>query len=572
MKHSIALKIFGLAVGILMMMIIVAILNSKAVLTLGNKVNDISEVSIPIANHAAELNEAGLRRRIAFERLYREYSLTDSDSSVIKEAEPNFDLFTKAVIDDIALLKKDLSNLPDDNKERELYAQAREIVSSIETTFIQQNAIARKILNKQKAKEVANYKELMEINIQGQTLLQQKRSSLQKLAMELARFSVNGAIKAEQNVLWSSFIISLLAILLGLWGAWILSRKLARPLLSLLQSTKAVHDGNLSVNIIGLPQDEIGQLGDSLNKMIEELRRKEDLQNLMSTYIDPRIVEKIIIPGRQDMLAGQKQIMTVLFCDIAGFTKISENLSPTGLVKMINRYLTVMSECIQAEQGVIDKYIGDAIMAYWGPPFIKEEEQAAAACRAALRQITALKYFINELPDLLGLRKNIPEINIRIGIATGEVVVGNIGSDTARNYTVMGDIVNMASRLEAANKGYGTQILMSENTMHMAGNHIESNEIDQIILKGKTEPVRVYELLALAEELTLEENNRRSRFSIALDAYRKQDWLAANAIFIELVEKHNCKPSAAYLERIKNLNTHNLDSNWDGVWRMLSKE
>ncbi len=572
MKHSIALKIFGLAVGILIMMIIVAILNSKAVLTLGNKVNDISEVSIPIANHAAELNEAGLRRRIAFERLYREYSLTDSDSSVIKEAEPNFDLFTKAVIDDIALLKKDLSNLPDDNKERELYAQAREIVSSIETTFIQQNAIARKILNKQKAKEVANYKELMEINIQGQTLLQQKRSSLQKLAMELARFSVNGAIKAEQNVLWSSFIISLLAILLGLWGAWILSRKLARPLLSLLQSTKAVHDGNLSVNIIGLPQDEIGQLGDSLNKMIEELRRKEDLQNLMSTYIDPRIVEKIIIPGRQDMLAGQKQIMTVLFCDIAGFTKISENLSPTGLVKMINRYLTVMSECIQAEQGVIDKYIGDAIMAYWGPPFIKEEEQAAAACRAALRQITALKYFINELPDLLGLRKNIPEINIRIGIATGEVVVGNIGSDTARNYTVMGDIVNMASRLEAANKGYGTQILMSENTMHMAGNHIESNEIDQIILKGKTEPVRVYELLALAEELTLEENNRRSRFSIALDAYRKQDWLAANAIFIELVEKHNCKPSAAYLERIKNLNTHNLDSNWDGVWRMLSKE
>ena len=571
MKHSIALKIFALAVGILLMMIVVAMVNSMAVIKLGHEVNKISEVTIPIANHAAELNEAGLRRRIAFERLYREYSLTEADSSVLNEAEPNFEKFTKAVIDDIALLKNDLAALPDDIKERELFAQSREIVSSIESTFYQQNDIARRILKKKKAKEDANYKELMEINVQGQTLLQQKRSLLQKLAMDLAHFSAIRAIKAEKNVLWSSLFISLLAITLGLWGAWILSRKLARPLVSLLQSTQAVHGGNLSVNIKGLPEDEIGQLGDSLNQMIEELRRKQDLQNLISTYIDPRIVEKIIIPGRLDMLAGQKQIMTVLFSDIEGFTKISEQLSPTGLVKIINRYLTIMSECIQAEQGIIDKYIGDAIMAYWGAPFVKEEDQAAAASRAALRQIKALDQFRRELPELMGLRKNIPEINIRIGISTGEVVVGNIGSDTARSYTVMGDIVNLASRLESANKEYGTKILMSENTMLMAGRHIESNEIDQIILKGKSEPVKVYELIALEGELTPQENLHRSRFNIALEAYRKQDWLAANSIFQEMVDKYNCKPSIAYLERIEILKTHDLGIGWDGVWRMLSK-
>lgn len=571
MKHSIALKIFGLAVGILIMMIIVAIVNSIAVLKLGKEINQISIVTIPIANHAAELNEAGLRRRIAFERLYREYSFAVADTDVLKEAEPNFEKFTKLVIDGIALLKKDLATLPDDIKERELFAQAREMVSSIESTFIQQNDIARRILIKKKAKEDANYKELMEINVQGQTLMQQKRSELQQLAMRLAEFSTIKAKEGEKNVLWSSFSISILTLILGLWGAWILSRKLARPLISLLQSTRDVHGGNLSVNIKGLPEDEIGQLGDSLNKMIEELRRKEDLQNLISTYIDPRIVEKIIIPGRQDMLAGQKQIMTVLFSDIEGFTKISEQLSPTGLVKMINRYLTIMSECIQAEHGIIDKYIGDAIMAYWGPPFVKEEDQAAAACRASLRQIKALDQFRKELPDLMGLRKNIPEINIRIGLATGEVVVGNIGSDTARNYTVMGDIVNLASRLESANKEYGTRILISEDTMFMAGKHIESNEIDQIILKGKSEPIKVYELLAVEGELTPEEELRRNRFNAGLTAYRKQDWVAANLIFKEMIDKFDCKPSAAYLERIKILETHALGSGWDGVWRMQSK-
>ena len=187
MKHSIALKIFGLAVGILLMMITVSIINSIAVIKLGKEVNEISVVSLPIANHSAELNEVGLRRRIAFERLYREYSFAEADSSVLKDAEPNFEKFSKAVVDQIALLKKDLSILPDDTKEREIFAQARELVSSIESTFDQQNDIARRILKKKKAKEEENYKVLMEINVQGQTLLQEKRSSLQNLAMQLAQ-------------------------------------------------------------------------------------------------------------------------------------------------------------------------------------------------------------------------------------------------------------------------------------------------------------------------------------------------------------------------------------------------
>jgi adenylate cyclase len=571
MKHSIAIKIFSLSVGILIMMIIVAILNSIQVIHLGGEVSDIANKAIPLSSSAAQLNESGLRRRIAFERLFREYQMTSPDTSVVNEAETNFKKFTVLVNEDVKQLRSYLSNPPDNRNDQELYAKARELVSEIESTFSQQTDVAQRVLNGLKQGNFLVDKQLMEINIKAQSILQNKRSELQDLTVVIANNSVERAKIAEQKVLLSSLVVTLLALALGLWGAWFLSKRLANPIMSLLKSTQAVQSGNLSVKIEGLPEDEIGQLGDSMNLMIAELRKKHDLQAVISTYIDPRVVEKIILPGRAEVLAGQKQIMTIMFSDIAGFTSISERLSPTSLVKMVNRYFTVMTECIKAEGGIIDKFIGDAIMAYWGPPFISEDEQAAAACRAAIRQRDALIQFRKELPDLLGLRKDIPEINIRIGLATGEVVVGNIGSDTARSYTVMGDIVNLASRLESANKQYGTSIIISEVTMRMADIHIEAMELDRIIVKGKSEPVEIYELLSTTGDLSAESELRRTRFNEAVIAYRAQDWLVSGAIFKELFEKYNDKTAKTFIDRINLLTTHSLGEGWDGVWRMTTK-
>jgi adenylate cyclase len=571
MKHSIALKIFSLAVGVLIMMIVAAVLNSIQVIHLGDQVRNISTTGIPIAVHSAQINESGLRRRIAFERLYREYQMPVKDSSVIREAESNFEKFTLLVSQNIDSLRGALSRSPDNRDDQELYAQAREVATEIEGLFLQQTDIARRVLSKAKFGETSYSSDLMEINVAAQTTLQIKRGELDDIAVKIANASVYRARVAEQMVLWSSLVVTLLSLILGLWGAWFLSKRLANPIMRLVRSTEDVHDGNLSVTIEGLPEDEIGQLGDSMNRMIEELRKKQDLQAVISTYIDPRVVEKIILPGRAEVLAGQKQIMTILFCDIAGFTGISERLSPTGLVKMVNRYFTIMTECIKAEGGIIDKFIGDAIMAYWGPPFIAEGEQAAAACRAAIRQRDALDQFRNELPEIIGLRKDIPEINIRIGLATGEVVVGNIGSDTARSYTVMGDIVNLSARLESANKQFGTTIIISEATMRMADLHVEVMELDRIVVKGKSEPVEIYELLALRGTISDTVELRRQRFNEALAAYRRQDWLAARAVFSELVENYDDKTARVFLDRISLLETHALGAGWDGVWRMTTK-
>jgi len=570
-KHSIALKIFALAVGIITLTVVVAVLTNIEVIGLGRNVATVAQKTIPLAAKAADLNEAGLFRRVAFERLYREYGEPEPDVKTIGEAKTNFDKNTLRVYEMIGKIREDLRVLPDDPEERELAAQVREVVSRIESSFRSTTDLANSTLAARRAGDRPKAKELLEFTFKGQMELRELRSKLQEITYQMAQLSARSAEKRKNRVLISSTATTLLAVVLGLGAAWMISRNLAKPVLELLRTTRAVQGGNLTAHVGKLPEDEIGQLGDSFNAMVDELKRKENLQKAIGSYIDPRIVEKVILPGRPEDVAGQKRVMTILFTDLVGFTTLGENLTPGGLVNVINRYFTLMSECVRQEHGIIDKFIGDAIMAYWGPPFVAEEEQAAAACRAALKQTEALARFRKELPELMGLRKNVPDINLRIGLATGEVIVGNIGSDTARSYTVMGDVVNLASRLESANNVYGTRILVSEETCRLADRAMETREIDRLTVKGKSEPVGIYELLAETGKLAPDWVSRKGRFETALEAYRKQDWPAAEAIFRELSEKFADAPSRAFLERITMLKQHSPGPGWDGVWRMTAK-
>ena len=196
--------------------------------------------------------------------------------------------------------------------------------------------------------------------------------------------------------------------------------------------------------------------------------------------------------------------MTVLFCDLKGFTSLSEGLTPQGLVKVMNRYLSTMSEPIRTNRGIIDKYIGDGIMAYWGPPFVGEADHARLACLAALEMIERIATLRQEIPELLGVRGTpMEQCDLRIGIATGEALVGSIGSDVMMSYTLLGDVVNLASRLEGANKVYGTRNLVSGKTIAGAGDAVEVREIDRIVVEGHTHSEVIFEILGRKGELTL---------------------------------------------------------------------
>ena len=259
--------------------------------------------------------------------------------------------------------------------------------------------------------------------------------------LALLRMEAEQTTRKQHQVLLIAVVLTALATILGLVFSTLVSAGVTRPVHQLLEGTRAVEAGRLDATVAVTSQDEIGHLTAAFNRMIEQLRLKERIRETFGKYIDPRIVEGLI--DRPALAAeGQRRVMTVLFCDVKGFSGTSEGMTPQGLVKVMNRYFSTMSAPIRRHQGVIDKYIGDAIMAYWGPPFTDDAEQARLACLAALDMLTLIPQLRAELPELLGVRTLPNNFDIRIGIATGEVLVGSIGSELMMSYTVMGDTVN----------------------------------------------------------------------------------------------------------------------------------
>jgi adenylate cyclase len=194
------------------------------------------------------------------------------------------------------------------------------------------------------------------------------------------------------------------------------------------------------------------------------------------------------------------------------------------------------------------------------------------ACRASLEQFVKLDELQAQLPDLLGFRKGLPKINVRIGLCTGELIVGNIGSNISKSYTVMGDTVNVASRLESVNKQYGTHILMSEATYELVKDEFESREIDNIIVVGKSEPVRIFELLGIREKLENQVLELRDYFQQGLSAYRARNWDEAQKCFETCLEINSSDgPSKVFVDRVKVLRENPPSEGWNGVWQMTKK-
>lgn len=375
----------------------------------------------------------------------------------------------------------------------------------------------------------------------------------------------------ERAVRYGNLLLSA-ALALGLLVAVAVTISLVRPLRRLVGGTLAVQGGELDTELPVTSRDEVGQLTAAFNSMVRELRAKARIRETFGRYVDPRIVQSLI--DEPDVLAGngERREMTVFFCDMKGFTSLCEGMTPAGMVNVVNRYLAVMSAPIREHQGIIDKYIGDAIMAFWGPPFTGAGQHARLACAAALEQLVRLERFRAELPELMGIKRGLPHIDMRIGIATGEVVVGNIGSDVSMSYTVMGDAVNFASRIESANKAYGTRILIDAGTAEQARGAVAVREIDSLLVVGKREPQKVFEVLGPAGSLAADRQRVVDLYAEGLQAYRGGAWARAEAAFRACLEiAPDDGPSQALLSRVAQLAANPPPANWNGVWTMIEK-
>lgn len=297
-----------------------------------------------------------------------------------------------------------------------------------------------------------------------------------------------------------------------------------------------------------------------------EARALLKTEHAFGKYVSEDVVKRILENPDELKLGGDEKILTVLFSDIIGFTSISEKLKPEALVRQLNEYLDEMSNVILKHHGTIDKFVGDAIIAFWGAP-MPQPKHAIRACLTALEYQKRLK----ELRVNWTKKKKDP-FYVRIGIHTGKMIVGNIGSQKRFDYTVIGDAVNLGARLEGANKVFGTEILISGETYRAAEHEIEAREIDLITVKGKTRPVRVYELLDEKGQLSKAKKDLLKEFDKGLKAYQKQDWDEAIKCFEDAlkIEKKD-GPSLTYLDRCKQLRTEKLPENWDGVFVLTSK-
>jgi adenylate cyclase len=325
---------------------------------------------------------------------------------------------------------------------------------------------------------------------------------------------------------------------------------------------------NLPVN----SRDEIGQLTHSFNQMVGQLKEKERVKDTFGKYLDPRIVSRLIEAQGENANVSERRPATVFFSDIKGFSGMSESLTASAMVNLLNSYFSAVTREIRDKNGVIDKFIGDAVMAFWTGPFSVGDQYATDACLAALAQNKAIAAFRNELPQITGLRRDAPDFGVRMGLATGEVVIGTIGSDITKSYTVIGDVVNTASRLEGVNKVYGTRIIIDEATFRYARHAIEARELDLLTVAGKTEPLKIYELICARGELTAEAAELREMFAEGLAAYRVRDWQTASRRFSDcLARKPDDGPARVFQQRIEHLRSSTTPESWDGVWRLTKK-
>jgi class 3 adenylate cyclase len=575
-RPSIRRKIVSIAIGLIVLMVLTSVVSVFMAGTVGHLLDELNDKYIPAYEDLAQANIKSLERAIALRRMMiakmqnppddegyadRLKSYQEADAGVEQRAQAARKLIN-SIIDDV--------RTPSDNA-----ALARiddRIENAIEETRKQLGEESSRLLRLLEAKDFPESRHSMERVDRLRDEFTQKIDGIRADMLKQVYASSSIVIRNQRRAMMISIVVTALAAAIGLGFALVVASGITRPVRLLLQGARDVEAGHLDRSISVSTADEIGQLSAAFNRMVERLRRNEQIRATFGRYFDPKVIEGMIDDPEQTANVGQRRVMTVLFCDMKGFTAMSEGVTPQGLVKIINRYFTTMTGPIRNNKGILDKYIGDAIMAYWGPPFVVEDEQADLACLAAIDMIESVATLRKQLPELLDVRSIPMECDIRLGIATGDVLAGSIGSEYMMSFTVMGDAVNLASRLEAANKEYGTRSLLSEATVAALNSSIELREIDRLVVLGQTRPQAVYEIMGKQGALTQEQITLRERYAEGLAAYRAQRWSEARkALAAALQAAVTDGPSLTLLKRIDEFESKPPAADWDGAWQMDRK-
>ena len=376
-------------------------------------------------------------------------------------------------------------------------------------------------------------------------------------------------------------IILAAAIVAGLIMILVFARYLTNPLTRVVGTMeKIISTSDLSNRVAVEYQDETGKLAHTFNIMVDALekatsqikqyalkavvaqKKEHKIRNIFQKYVPADVIDTFF-KNPEAMLVGENRVISILFSDIRGFTSISERMQPDDLVTSLNRYFSVMVDIIMSRNGVIDKYIGDAIMAFFGAP-VKHEDDALASVLAGIEMNEALVEFNRQQREL-----GKPEFAIGVGINYGVVTVGNIGTDKKMDYTIIGDMVNLASRMEGLTKKYRQSLLISESLYAKVKDKLPCRLIDSVAVKGKTRGVKIY---TARKSLSEQENRAWSAHNMGMNQYYRQEFRKAIGFYEQVLEIFPDDHAAAMMiERCRSFMTSPPPKDWDGVEIMKEK-
>ena len=378
------------------------------------------------------------------------------------------------------------------------------------------------------------------------------------LVLLLSLLSFTGLLQLKQIKFRFQWMIELVAAVIGL-----------ALIFGVFQfSVLAFSNGSSYINILN-PSLAIvfSYVGTMVYQYLSERQQKALIKNVFSHYISPAVVNELIANPEKASLGGDKRELTAFFSDIASFTTMSESLTPEKLVELLNEYLDDMTGIILKHGGTLDKYEGDAIIAFWGAP-IPQKDHALRACQASLEmQVRILEMRVE------WKKKGRPELGVRCGVNTGWMIVGNMGGKDRFDYTIIGDSVNLASRLEGANKQYNSKIMISEFTHNHVKGKVAVRELDLIQVKGKTEPIKVYELLGMADmSMTTEQKEATELYQEGLKLYRSRKWDETIAYMTQAHQLDpTCHVAEVYAQRASLYQLNPPGDDWNGVFVMTTK-
>jgi len=574
-NQSIRRKIVGIALGLIVLMLVTSILSMVMSSQVGVLLDELTNRYIPAYGELARANIRSLERSVALRRMVMMKMQEAPDEEAYAARLKEFEEADRKIEQETSDARRHINAIIEDPRTPSNDAALARIDIRIETAVSElRRGMAEehaKLLKQIDAKQMPEARGTLE---QLDALRDQFNDRIDGIRADMLKqvyASTSTVVGRQHQAIMISAVVTILAAVIGFVFALLVSSGITRPVRLLLAGTREVEAGRFDKPITVSTQDEIGELAAAFNRMTEQLRHNERIRETFGRYIDPKVVQGLI--DRPEVAVdGQRRVMTIMFCDMSGFTSMSEGMTPRGLVKVMNHYFTVMSAPIRSHRGVIDKYIGDAIMAYWGPPFIEEDEPALLAGIAAIDMADQVPALQKQLPDLLGIRAMPGPCDLRIGIATGEVLTGSIGSELMMSFTVMGDAVNLASRLEAVNKVYGTRILIAQATADAVGPNLELREIDRLAVAGQSAPQAIFEVMSKAHGLSVPQEALRAHYAAGLAAYRAQRFDEARSAFGAALEAvPGDGPSRTLLDRIAQFEANPPGAGWDGAWRLEQK-